>query len=353
MLQSRNIFIDTSIFIGQNYSYHGSVFQNIVRLSANRQARVFITDITLREVISHIEADVSRACQAATKLQKDARILRNITTPPYTGLFEKTDADSAVTELKRQLNAFLAGASVETISTSDVSVKTIFDKYFNRQPPFGDGKKKDEFPDAFVLEALEDWCKEHNERMYLVSTDGDLKDHCVNSNNLVTLEKLAEFISLVEFHDEILAPTVDALLEKNATAVEESVSQEFLNQGFWIDDQEGDVNEVNVKNIEILDRLVLEVDQNTAAIQVDAKIMFEADITYDDLDTASYDSEDEALIPWRQINKVVEQQETVEAIVYLKHDVEEPGYFEVDHVEINTKNRFGFAVHSDDEWPYK
>lgn len=354
MLQSRNIFIDTSIFIEQNYSYHGSVFQNIVRLSKNGQAKVFVTDITLREVISHIEDDVSKACQATAKLRKDARIFRNINKSPYAQLFEEINSTSTIAELKQQLNDFLASASVETLFTSDVSVKEIFDKYFNRHPPFGDGKKKNEFPDAFVLGALEDWCKKHNERMYVASTDGDLKEYCAKSDNLIQLQKLAEFISLVEFHDEILAPTVEALLEKNTNAVEEAINKEFLDQGFWVDDQEGDVNEVTVKSIEIIERLVLEVDQNTATIQVDAKIKFEADITYDDLETASYDSEDGVLIPWRQINKVVEQQETIEATVYIQHDVEEPTYFKIDHVEINTKNRYGFAVSSrDDEWPYK
>lgn len=353
MLETRNVFIDTSIFIEQNYNFHGSVFQNLLRLCANGQAKAFITDITYREVMAHIEEDVAKACQASAKLQRDARILRNLPHPPFAGLFEKIDPNATTAELILQFKVFLESTSTETLSTSSVSIESVFDKYFLRKPPFGEGKKKDEFPDAFALQALENWCEANNELMYVVSVDGDMPKHCADSKNLLHLQKLAEFINVVEFHDEILAPSVDTLLEANAAAIEDAITKEFENQGFWIEDEDGDVNSVEVNHIERLDRLILEIDQNRAVVQVDSSITFEADITYDDLDTASYDSEDKVLIPWRQINKVVEQNETVTATIYIKHDVEEPGYFEIDRVEIDSGKVFGFAVTADDEWPYK
>lgn len=353
MLETRNVFIDTSIFIELNYNFHGSVFQNLLRLCANGQAKAFVTDITYREVIAHIEEDVAKACQASARLQRDARILRNLPHPPYAGLFEKIDPDATTAELILQFKAFLKNTSTETLSTSGVSIESVFDKYFLRKPPFGEGKKKDEFPDAFTLQALVHWCEANNELMYVVSVDGDMPKHCADSKSLLHLQKLAEFINVVEFHDEVLAPSVDTMLEANAAAIEDAITEEFENQGFWIEDQDGDVNSVEVKHIELLDRLILEIDQNFAVVQVESSITFEADITYDDLDTASYDSEDKVLIPWQQINKVVEQNETVVATLYIKHDVEEPGYFEIDRVEIHTEKRFGFAVTADDEWPYK
>jgi hypothetical protein len=353
MLETRNVFVDTSTFIEQNYSFHGAVFQNLLRLCANGQAKVFVTDITYREVIAHIEEDIAKACQACARLQRDARILRNLPHPPFVGLFERIDPNSTTAELILQFKAFLERISTETLSTSSVSIESVFDKYFLRKPPFGEGKKKDEFPDAFSLQALENWCEAREELMYVVSADGDMPKHCAGSKNLLHLQKLAEFINVVEFHDEVLAPSVDRLLEANAAAIEDAITNEFVNQGFWIEDQDGDVNGVDVKHLECLDRLVLEIDKNSAVVQVDTSITFEADIIYDDLDTASYDSEDKVLIPWQQINKVVEQTETVIATVYIKHDVEEPGYFEIDRVEIDTGQRFGFGITADDEWPYK
>jgi predicted nucleic acid-binding protein len=353
MLITRNIFIDTSVFIAHNYSYGGSVFENMVRLSKSGQVKVFLTDITFQEIASHIASDVSKAYEASTKFRREARILRNLTEPDYTGLFREIDANAAIAALKSQLDSFLKNANVVIVPTSKVSVKTVFEKYFDRKAPFGDGKKKNEFPDAFALEALEGWCKTHGEQMYVASGDGDLRNYCSNSVNLTALEKLAEFISLVELHDETLAPAVNGLLERNEDAVENAITQQFENLGFWISDQDGDVNKITVQSVEVLNYLILEVDQNGAVVQVDARILFSADLTYDDMDTATYDSEDKVLIPWRTINKVVEQEAEIEVTLHIKHDAEEPTYFEIAKAEIDTPRGFDIAVSSDDEWPYK
>ena len=352
-METRNIFIDASIFIGQNYNYKSAVFENISRLAKASQAKVFVTDITIREVRAHIEEDVSKAIQASSKFKKDARVLRNIEGTPFEEIFQEIDESGALKLLYGQLDEFLNEVGATILPTSDVSVTAVFDKYFRKKPPFGDGKKKAEFPDAFTLEALEAWCSKNDERMYVVSTDPDLRSHCDTSERLILLSKLAEFISLVEFHDEVLSPSVMSLIDRNKEAIEEAISESFCNEGFWIDDQDGDVNEVRVNNIEIQEILLLEVDQNSAVVQVDVKTEFTADLTYDDLETASYDSEDKVLIPWRTINKTVDQDVEYTAIVHVAHDVNDPQYFNIDSVEIETEQSFGFSVSSDDEWPHK
>jgi predicted nucleic acid-binding protein len=352
MLITRNIFIDTSVFIEHNYAYGGTVFENIVRLSKSKQVKVYLTDITIQEIVSHIAFDVSKAYQASEKFRREARILRNLTESDYTGLFREIDANAAIAVLKSQLDSFLKNANVEIIQTSKVSVKAVFEKYFDKKAPFGDGKKKNEFPDAFVLEALEGWCKTHGEKMYVASGDSDLRNYCSDSANLTALEKLAEFIGLVELHDETLASAVSGLLERNKDAVENAIIQQFENLGFWISDQDGDVNKVTVLSVEVLNHLILKVDQNRADVQVVAKVLFSADLSYDDMDTAHYDSEDKVLIPWRTINKVVEQETEIEVTLHIKHNVEEPTYFEIASAEIDIP-RGDIAVSSDDEWPYK
>ena len=35
-----------------------------------------------------------------------------------------------------------------------------------KQPLFGEGKKKDEFPGAFSLVALREWCESNDRRVY-------------------------------------------------------------------------------------------------------------------------------------------------------------------------------------------
>lgn len=350
-METRNIFIDASIFISHNYNFQSAVFENISRLAKDGQANLFVTDITVQEVKAHIEEDISKAVQASAKFKKDARVLRNIDSPPYREFFADIDESVVLEILLRQLDDFIKEAGITILSTSEASVASVFQKYFSKKPPFGDGKKKAEFPDAFAIEALEDWCAENDELMYVASADSDLKNHCDTSDRLIPLAKLAEFISLVEFHDEVLSPSIMSLIEKNKAVLEESIAESFCNKGFWIDDQDGDVNEVRVNDIEVQEILLLEVDQNSAVVQVDVKTEFSADLTYADLDTASYDSEDKVLIPWRTIDKTVEQEAQYMAIVHIAHDIEDPEYFAVESVNIETERNWGFSVSSDDEWP--
>lgn len=352
-METRNIFIDASIFIGQNYNYKSTVFENIVRLAKASQAKVFLTDITIREIRAHIEKDVSKAIQASSKFKKDAKVLRNIKGTPFEEIFQEIDETKVIESLNNQLEEFLNEGNINILSISEVSIDAVFDRYFEKKPPFGDGKKKAEFPDAFTLEALESWCKKNDGRMYVVSTDQDLRDHCDASETLIMLSKLAEFISIVEFHDEILAPSVLSLVERKCESIADAISESFCDEGFWIDDQEGDVNEVRVNDIEIQEILILEVDHNSAVVHLDVKTNFSADLTYDDLETATYDSEDKVLIPWRKIDKTVEHDLEYTAIIHISHDVNNPDYLDIEEVDIDTEESYGFSISSDDEWPYK
>ena len=359
-METRNIFIDASIFIGKNYNYRSTDFEQLYRLAKLGQANVFVTDITIREVEAHIETDILKAIQALKKFQEDTkvRVLKNFDDSPIRELFQEINETKSNETLKCQLSTFLNEIRATVLPTSDVSIKVVFDKYFGKRPPFGEGKKKSEFPDAFAVVAIQTWCKKNNEKMYVVSTDRDLKEYCETSDCLIALNQLAEFINVIELHDKELALSVNELLNKNQDAIKKAIAESFCKQDFWIENQEGDVDgdveNVRVNELEVYEMLILEAEQDAAVVHVDAGTNFSADLTYDDIDTAAYDSEDRGLFSWRRIEKTVDQDVEYTAMVQVLHEVEDSEYFEVDWVEIDSgfisrSLRSGFAVHSDNE----
>jgi hypothetical protein len=104
-----------------------------------------------------------------------------------------------------------------------------------------------------------------------------------------------------------------------------------------------------VSAIEIQEINLLDVDQSSAVVQVEVTTEFSADLTYNDLDTAWYDSEEKVLIPRRTIDKTVEQEVQYTAIVRIAHNIEDQEYSVVKSVNIETKSNWGFSVSSDDE----
>ena len=85
----------------------------------------------------------------------------------------------------KALRAEFKEAKAEILLAMKVDAATVFQKYFQKKPPFGPGKKKEEFPDAFVLTSIEDWCSWKNQKIYVVSTDGDMQSGCGDNGHLL------------------------------------------------------------------------------------------------------------------------------------------------------------------------
>jgi hypothetical protein len=354
MLETRHVFLDTSALVSLNFAYHGPVLSALASLAHQEAAFIYFTTVSVSEIKAQLQSEVHTSIQAASQFRKQARIFRNLTGSPYKEFFAELDPAHALAELTHQLEDFIAHSKVTVIPVNGIPVDEVFALYFNRKAPFGDSKKKNEFPDAFTLLALERWCQENNMTMYVVSQDNDLKTYCQYSSALLWLEKASDFVNLVTFHDEKLAPFVRDLLARNSTVLEEAIKQVFVDLGFFLDDQQGEVDEVTVTNVEITDEALIEVSEQHAVVELTATVAFEADVSYDDLATASYDSEDKVLIPWRTIRKTVEQEEEITVDVSLNLALDNQDLFDIDALEVDMDRRFGIGVTAEDDgWPYK
>ena len=244
--------------------------------------------------------------------------------------------------MNRNFEDFLTQTNSNVIATDASKLDTILGLYFTEKAPFGSGKKKCEFPDAFVLLSLENWCDAKTEKMYVLSSDSDIESYCESSEHLIHLRKLSEFLELVTLDEEVLSTHLERLLEDNSQEIEDAIAKEFELLGFWLEDQDGDVNEVKLQSMNINDKQIFLLDTEEASIELDLLIEFVADVTYNDLATASYDSEDKILIPWREISEEVQQETEVTANIELTFDLEDT--FEINKVVINTGQSFGIPV---------
>ena len=349
-METRYVFVDSSIFIGQNYNYTGPALESLLQLAKSGQACLLVTDIVVREVRTHIAEDVARARQASSKFRSDARILRNLGGKPYEHMFGEIVEEDAIAVLNSQLDDFLAGTNATILETAGVSVERVFDKYFHREPPFGDGKKKSEFPDAFTAEALKAWCIVSGEKVYVVSTDPDLGAVCDGSEYLLALKKLPEFVNIIQYHDDVLAPGVQEKLRNNTEVIAQAIADSFCDVGFWLDDQEGDVHEVKVEDVKIEEFLVLKVSGDSATVDIPIRIKYSASVTYDDMDTASYDSKEKVLIPWHTIQTALEKDERFETVLTIRHSVDDNDIFEVEEVVFTLGSPYGIALTVEDPW---
>ena len=101
-------------------------------------------------------------------------------------------------ELICQWETFKEHFRVEELPLVERNLKEVVDWYFKKEPPFSNPKKPKEFPDAFILSALELYHKEHKSNIAVVSGDGDFYKACTLRRFIVHFFSLDEYIEAFE-----------------------------------------------------------------------------------------------------------------------------------------------------------
>jgi hypothetical protein len=297
---------------------------SLIQLVESERALVLSTEITIQEIEKHIKESVAEARAAAKDFRKRARVLSNLKDPKFSVLLNRLDAARITDTLLAQFAEFRQRARVCLIPLTGVSIAAVMERYFMALPPFGGADKKHEFPDAFALAALTNWCKPLDQSVYVISTDGDMKSACSPNGPLFAIDKLEQFLDMVVRQDTRLAEFAESFLRTQLATVEKVLRGKFEDSGFVLIDEDGDVENVEVQSISIEEPLLISVEDYSANYELTATVTFLAEVFYDDMETASYDSEDKVLIPWRRIHKAVEQTAEVTAEIQLDFDIENP-----------------------------
>ena len=346
-MQTNSIFIDTSIFYKENFSFGKHKLQEISRLCFENIINLILTDVTIKEVEKKMSELVEEAIRAHNKFMKEGKILRNIEQPKYILKFEGLSSQEANMALLSNLANFTSLAraviSVDTISPSEV-----FERYFEKSPPFGSEGKKHEFPDAFVLNALEKWCKESASKIYVVACDRDFEEYCKQSPNLIYISSLSEVLDIVSKSDEYAYNRFHAILDGKTEDLAKLIKKEIEDCWFWLEDEEGEVMEIEITDITLGEYFITARKDNTFDVSVKVDVNLSAEVEYGDPTTASYDSEEGRLIYWEKIHSTLERQKVLEIPCTIECDINRPDTFQVKEIDLSRNYDLSVAVHDDE-----
>ena len=300
-IKTSNIFLDTEVLVEANFNYNSPRLVSLADLASGGRIRVFLTDLTVREIRSNIKEAVERAVTA-----RPQAILRNSSLPQVKALFNALDAAEVKKDLFVQLDDFINKAGITILPVKNESVGPVLDNYFNRLPPFGPGKNKAEFPDAFALETLKEWCHAEQCDMAVVTRDEGVKAACLQNGPLYYFEDLPKYLDAVASDDKILSAFIRKMVQGYQDEIFDMAKDAFPTLGFYLNDQEGDVNGAELTDIEYDGKVeIISLAADNAIIEIPATLTFDADISYADPATGFWDKEDKVLL----------FQETVEAAV--------------------------------------
>jgi hypothetical protein len=295
-LRTKNVFVDTSIHVAAKFTYGSGRFARLTQLATDDLANVVDTMIDVGEIRSNIEEQAELAADALRKFQREAQVLSTATDSSITALLRPTDKATIAAQFTAAYTDYRNKTRVRSTPLNGLDIESVFADYFARRSPFGAEKKRSEFPDAFIISALEEWCRQNDQLIYVVTHDHGMREAAAASAVLLPLASLDEFLDLVVSEEHRAAAAIlQRWLVNHREAVAEGITAAFENTGFMLEEYDGDVDNVKVEMLKAAEPLLVEIGDDEAVAEVPCEITFSADISYGDPDTAVYDSEDHAL----------------------------------------------------------
>ncbi|KNC17462.1 hypothetical protein AC790_00400 [Pantoea sp. RIT-PI-b] len=310
MLQTRNVFIDTQCYVKAGLHFEGVAFEAFKELCEKGELALVITSIVEREVKNKIDDSIKEALQAVNVVQRKARILKSIDGNPIEGFFQPIDATSVHESAKKAFSDFLDDSNAKIAQLEGINIDGIFNDYFDGNAPFGDGKKKNEFPDAFSLAAVRNYVQ--GDGVYVISEDDDLKRFCASNPNCHQVDTLDKLLDIYNAHENSLSKAITSYILDNKESLNQEIEEIFnrseaYNASTW-DDSE--LESFSVLSISDLDPSVISIDGNSCIVTIDVAVQFEVTVTGPDFTNGYYDSEDKVVIPMDSTKNVdIEEKE--------------------------------------------
>ena len=301
-------------------------------MAENNEIDLIITDIVYNEILSKygesIEIAIPIINNTHTSRNKSARVLRNH--DDLVNLFFKPilDKNDLVNSFKDKLGTQIKSSHIKIISTQHLTIQNVMQAYFDRKPPFSE-KKKYEFPDAFSIEGVKEFCIQKKiDNIHIVTKDSDIKFY--PEKRFIVSESISNLLDKYNTQKEEMAVTrkhIKELYESNQKYLKTCIEDKFIeyidNGNFQNNSYREIINVAPpvITTIEFEDTYnLIELDDRFALIEVYVHIKYEIEYTYHDYTNAYYDDEDKLWIPLEEAKDTSEDKQYFLAIIKIDHN---------------------------------
>ncbi|SUX47176.1 PIN domain-containing protein [Chryseobacterium indoltheticum] len=222
------------------------------------------------------------------------KLLKNI--PDYDHLFQNIDKESVLDDFKKKLDDYISRGLIEIIPYKPLNIASIFNDYFNQNPPFGQKNKKSEFPDAFSSKLIEEFIVENGlSDVSIFSLDNDFSQ--LESRATIT----KDYISFLNLENSKLEKA--EIAESVYLLNQESIVDQFKD---WFEDRLydyslyydavnwKDIHDVVIEdiNVDALEFSVVDITDKEVFAEITSNVSVKIDVTTDNEEFTYYDSDD-------------------------------------------------------------
>jgi len=353
-----NIALDTSFIEAQNF-LAGKLLYDLADLGAKKYASIYITDIVYREVLarfaSRVNEEDSKIKQVKKTIASSLRVLKNFDDYQNYFTLPTLDEDQVINEFKEKFDQWISKSNLTIIPTDDLTIGKVFKDYFDNKPPFSQGEKKHEFPDAFSFLALQDYFTKKKRKCLFVTHDKDFNG--METKNIFPVQEVSQEIDRILSHEKqsetytLIRRGFDqnkANLEKQArdivfAFIEMEVEATSEIRGMWIDS----LDNIDLSDVEFTSSQTVFIGEGKARIEVDGNFAYEIMITVEDNSEAMYDREDGRYYGTEYRTIKIKDQKEEKFSVSVDFDLDE-NYVEIEVEDLNDGNGFKIFNHEED-----
>jgi hypothetical protein len=259
------VFLDTSILAGQQYNFASTAISSFVPVADKNGLRVLLPDPTEREIRRQIRERSEEALKALDEARRRAPFLAKWKHfPPAIG-----SASVANWEVLRlamsEWEAFQRQLKMVKLGYDGLDMSKIMSWYDSITPPFREGKKRKEFPDAFALHAIELYAKKNKCVVAVVSEDQDFKLACERSSGLLYFRSLPKLTELFLAEPKLLEE-LRAAIKSDTEVLEDALLSEASEMSYWHDSTDVKVLKSSVGSVQIHDMTIVAIGDGECTI---------------------------------------------------------------------------------------
>lgn len=273
-------FLDTSVFAGQQYNYGSAVLKSFIPVAKQTGIKILMPDPTSREIARQIKERSADALKALDDARRKAPFLSKWRHFPTQHV---TSAQWEVGRIAQaEWNEFLAQFQVDKLGYDGVSIPRVMTWYDAIRAPFGEGKKRKEFPDAFAVEIVSLYAEKHGLCVAVVSEDQDMKRACEHYPSLLYFQSLAQLTELLLIGNEkldALRSALDGGLEKLEGIVHDQISMFST----YIYDQDYEEEDRSIHWPKIVDIRIVGIGNNECTVVFDVEFESEHKLLWEEV----------------------------------------------------------------------
>jgi hypothetical protein len=270
------LFIDTQYYCSQGLKFTTSEINALKKQFKSKSLRLILPAVAYRELekkFGELADETAQIIHSASQ-KYPINLLKDWA---YAGKDKSELRAQLLAIMEQEWKQFQRHFKVVRL-TDNGNLERVIDWYFEKKPPFGEGKKAKEFPDAIMVSALDKYCAKHKAKLAVISRDGDFKNACASRPQFIYFESLPAYLEK-GISEQTIIQHIHKLLKEREREFRSGIEQRFEKTEFTAGQAwEHCASEIQNVTVEISEQSIIELEATKFTVVVAGTISFEAHV---------------------------------------------------------------------------